>query len=381
MTNESKRKLPRGIHQTSDGRFRIYATRQGKPVRLTVTWDLLSQLRVPIPSTRLLQPGLELAKAALVKQRSKFMEEERTGAVEANAKVRIGDLLILMEQEYARKGKRTWSHAIGRWNKHLKAHFSSLTAAELTSDHIDRYIFNRQREGAKGSTVNRELAVVQHMLKLGRRTTPPKVLSVPHFPRLAESPARQGFVEQAEYDVLRQHASELWLRALLATAYTFAFRKSELLDMRVRQVSLLDGTIQLSTSKNNDPRIVVMTSEVRALLAALIQGKQPGDYVFTREDGSAVRDFRDSWEKLFAVSGMGRRLFHDLRRSAVRNAIRRGVDRDTVMRISGHKTGHVFSRYNIQSTDDLRAAARLIENGATDTKTDNVTLTTEPRLQ
>ena len=53
MTDETKRKLPRGIHQLPDGRFRIYVTRQGKPVRLMVTWELLKELKVPVPPTRL----------------------------------------------------------------------------------------------------------------------------------------------------------------------------------------------------------------------------------------------------------------------------------------------------------------------------------------
>ena len=46
-----KKKLPRGIRRLPDGRLRIYATRRGKPVRLTVTWGLLAELRVRVPPT------------------------------------------------------------------------------------------------------------------------------------------------------------------------------------------------------------------------------------------------------------------------------------------------------------------------------------------
>jgi hypothetical protein len=39
-----------------------------------------------------------------------------------------------------------------------------------------------------------------------------------------------------------------------------------------------------------------------------------------------------------------------------------------VMKMSGHLTQSVFSRYNIQAIDDLREAARKIEEGAASAK-------------
>jgi len=56
--------------------------------------------------------------------------------------------------------------------------------------------------------------------------------------------------------------------------------------------------------------------------------------------------------------------FHDLRRSFVTNARRRGVAESVVMRMSGHRTRNVFDRYNIVEDKGIRNAVRVIEAGA-----------------
>jgi integrase len=131
------------------------------------------------------------------------------------------------------------------------------------------------------------------------------------------------------------------------------------------------GQVNIVTSnpgetKNDEGRIVYLDSELKDVLLEQWEARKKNakilSYVFLNEEKTdRIKTFRKAWNTACKKAKIGNRLFHDLRRSAVRNLVRSGVPEGVAMRISGHKTRSVFERYNIVSDSDLMLAAQRQE--------------------
>ncbi len=251
---------------------------------------------------------------------------------------------------------------------HLKRTFEGYRVPEITSPKIGAYIESRLEENAANATINRELAALKRMLNIGARQTPPKVDRVPYIPMLKENNVRIGFFEHGEFLALRNNLPD-YLKGFATFAYKTGWRVSEITGLTWGQVDRDNGIVRLETgeTKNDEGRTVYLDAELQGIFTVQWESRKSNrkltPYVFPNVDGTGhVGDFRHSWNTACKDAKIGKRLFHDFRRTAVRNMVRAGIPEGVAMKISGHKTRSVFERYNIVNDTDLKLAAQRQEH-------------------
>ena len=104
------------------------------------------------------------------------------------------------------------------------------------------------------------------------------------------------------------------------------------------------------------------------------------EYLFAR-GLKPIKDFRESWTLACGRAGVPGLMFHDLRRTAVRNLRRAGVAESVIMKITGHRTRAVFERYNITDQSDTQEAGRMAEKFLAKEHNERLAQTTSQRRE
>ena len=318
--------------------------------------------------------SLKSAATSLLKLREGEIGQGRLPALRAE-RTTFEELANLFLQDYHINGRKTLQRAqelVAR----LRKTFGRFRACRITSKHILDYIARRHSEGLANGTINRELAALKRMFRLASQQTPPLVITTPHIPHLQENNTRQGFFTEDEFKVLRGVLPD-HVKVPLIMAYWTGMRAGEILKLQWDQLGLERGLLRLEpgTTKNNQGRLVPLVMEATEALWKWKQRtlhRYPSCPWVCHYRGKRLLNIpTKSWRKACQRVGLKGKLFHDLRRTAIRNMVRAGISERVAMAISGHKTRSVFDRYDIVSGADLIEARQRIEKRATNDFTEN----------
>jgi integrase len=264
--------------------------------------------------------------------------------------------------------------------KPLREFFDHRKAAEVGERTIARYKDHRLAEGCARATINRELAVIRRAFKLATKGRDKLVSpnSVPAIEMYPENNAREGFVEYADFLELVRHLPSP-IDDVCWFAYLMGWRRGQVLSLRWADINRDAGTVirRAEFNKTKEPSVLAMSASVRAVIERRWQAKRKTcDLVFHRA-GLPIVDFRKPWEQACIKAGLYRTvknadgtemkrasvMFHDFRRSCVRNLENAGTPRKVAKSITGHLTDSVYERYHVVKEEDQRAALARVEAG------------------
>jgi integrase len=310
--------------------------------------------------------GRRIQRSAKVKNKKEAENIERAkwtqlarGEVGLKDKPRftIGALLDKLWANYELRGKASPQNF--SLIKITKEEFGGKLSDDLTADDYDDYVRHRLKKGAAQATINRVGQVLRCAFRL-------QSLPYPRFSIPKEQNARQGFFSPVEFNAVANALPDDGLKDFAHFAYLTGMRKKEIASLKwafVRDNEIVLPDLHAKTGK---PRTIPIEGDIADLVKRRETARafesggvvHLSEFIFHRGDGAPIFEFRKSWATAVKKAGCPEKVFHDLRRTSVRDMIRAGTPQSVAMAISGHTTISTFLRYNITSDEDKRSALR-----------------------
>jgi integrase len=324
----------------------------------------------------------EKARGILRKRLKEVHASEVTGAVFESVRMRkitVSDLCDALESDFTLRGK--WSPQNRSHLKRVSGDFGDSLSLAVTPERIDKYIERRlaNKRGPKGelipgdrpASINRALQLLGQVFNLAvKRGT---LSRAPYIRKLSEAGnARKGFCEETEFRKIRGFLPD-YLQDFALFAYVTGMRFGEVRSLKWEYVNGDVIELQAEDAKGdgdeeNARSIPMVGKDLAGILERRRQARQvKADGTTTlaalifHHDGRPIVDIRKAWKTACKKAGVPGRLFHDLRRSAVKNLDEAGVSRDVAMSISGHRTQAMYTRYNIADVKRKRKALELTQ--------------------
>ncbi|WP_051481990.1 tyrosine-type recombinase/integrase [Paraburkholderia nodosa] len=217
------------------------------------------------------------------------------------------------------------------------------------------------------ATVAKAKAVVSAVLTFGRDrrmmpkgwTNPARDVALPSFDN-----ARTRFLSDAERERLLAVCrvstwDRLYLLALMGL--TCGARHGELMRLRYRDIDLDAGTAYLATSKNDEPRVLVLTPAVVSEIRSLGKPAHPDALLFARVGRPDVPFTTNSaWAAALVDARIENFRFHDLRHSCASMLAQNGASLLDIADTLGHKDMSMVKRYAHLCIDSKRATINRV---------------------
>jgi integrase len=309
------------------------------------------------------------------KQAEDFIEQARTDARKGRLNLPKNRKVVLGFREAAEKyldklekggGKDLYMKKF-RFDGHLKPFFKDKPIAKVTAFDVERYKKDRQSEGAKPGTINRELSAFSHLY-----TKAIEWNWIGHKPfaikKLKEDRGRIVYLTTSQIEELLEAAKQdqnEHVYPFIVIGLETSMRKMEILSIRLEHIDTARRVIYIPQAKGG-AREQPITKRLADFLTGYIGVAEPGqEWLFpspASRKGHTI-SIEKPFRRVVKAAGLDEKevVRHTLRHTAITHLVQAGVDLPTVQRISGHKSFDMVVRYSHQNGKHIDAAMDKLE--------------------
>lgn len=280
------------------------------------------------------------------------MHREEISGIRETPKYTCTDAINKVQARWAIEGKMSVANLSSI--RQTRKSFGNKSCDEVTTELLERFVIAKQREGYQPATSNRRIQLLRRGFHL---------LGTP-WPRF-ELPSEAGNVREGFFT--SEHLAKLLaalptdLRDFTEFCAATGLRKGTARQITWGMVDKTEIRIPAEIVKNRKPQTIPLAGAVREIIERRKAKRTVISGCLFTWDGEPILEFRDTWAKACIKAGCAGMLFHDLRRTAVRNLIAAGVSQAVAMSVSGHRTVSVFLRYQITTTEDQARALERVQ--------------------
>jgi integrase len=278
------------------------------------------------------------------------------------------DMMDKFMKEHAPKVSVNMQNSYASSLKHLIPFFGDLNLLSISRKKISEYKVLRLDEGARPSSLNRELAMVSKAFTLALDdwewiSGNDKPFS--KMPYEKENNERDRWLTADEEKRLLENSSE-WLREILVFALNTGLRQGELLSLEWNRVNLFRKTILIQKTKNGKPKTVPLNQIAMDVIIRKSESKVrmlKSDFVFVSSHGTKIdrHNLRRAFNNAVERAEIEDFKFHDTRHCFCTKLAQRGVDIYKIAKLAGHEDIRMTQRYSHHCPESLRDGVEALE--------------------
>ena len=221
---------------------------------------------------------------------------------------------------------------------------------------IKKYLLEKQEKGQSGQTINLHLNAIKYFYRKIFKS--PVEINIKFAKTSKKLPV---VLSRSEIEKIIDSIKNRKHKLIISLSYGAGLRVSEVVNLKVKDISIEDLTIHVKQAKGKRDRITVLPKRLKLEIASFVTGKNNNDYLIVSDRGGRLTDrtAQKKFENALKKSGIKKdATFHSLRHSFATHLLENGVDIRYVQELLGHqniRTTQIYTKVTNPSIKNIKS--------------------------